>query len=444
MSSSKLQKCDLRFIEGQSDRISQDKNRKSKTVMIFELSIGGHYAEYIAHIFEYWQRQKITGKLYIVVSPLFFQQHSDIAKLAAKCNPEYIRLIAVNQQVSDQLKPHNNLISRNIRAWQEYTLASKYAKRLGAEHIFFPYFDTRQIPLILGKSLPCSYSGIYFRPSFHYQYFGKHRFTWKYQLQQWREKLTLSLVLKDSKLTNLFCLDPFAVKYINCLIDNQKANYLPDPVKTYDNSQADLQQMKDKLGIERSRQVYLLFGGIDSRKGLDQLLESTDFIPQNLHNQLCILVVGSINEKYYRSCSDKIDQLCQQTAIQIIIKNQYIPEIDIQKYFELADVVLALYQSHVGMSGIVNRAAATQRPVLSSNYGLMGEITRRYKLGLTVDSTSPKEIAEGLIEFLSNSPKEHCDLNKMKAFAEQNNPHRFAEVIFQHLMSQKKQNQMMN
>jgi glycosyltransferase involved in cell wall biosynthesis len=99
----------------------------------------------------------------------------------------------------------------------------------------------------------------------------------------------------------------------------------------------------------------------------------------------------------------------------------------------MADVILAPYQRHVGMSGILLLAAAAQKPVLSSNYGLMGEIVRRYELGLTVDSTEPKEIAKGLTRFLVEDSDKLCDRAKMKSFAEQNSAEEFARVIFEHL-----------
>ncbi len=43
-------------------------------------------------------------------------------------------------------------------------------------------------------------------------------------------------------------------------------------------------------------------------------------------------------------------------------------------------------------------------PVLSSDFGLMVEVTCRYGFGLAVDSTVPGEIAKGFSRFLLESP----------------------------------------
>lgn len=412
------------------DNIIQKANHR---IMIFELSFGGHYPEYISHLINYWCEHNIPGKLNIVVSPQFFQQHFDVVKLVENYNSEEIKFITITPKEFANLRPFNTSINRNIRAWQEFKLIKKYAFKLKPNHIFFPYFDTRQIPIILGECLPCAYSGIYFRPSFHYKYFANYHSSWRDKLQQWREKFSLSKVLNNSQLKTLFCLDPFAIKYINETNRENKAVYLPDPVQVYSNLSSNLDKLKLSLEIDHYRQVYLLFGDLSKRKGLDKLLEAIALLPSNLCQKLCLLLVGSMTENNYKKCLSTITQLTNSLPVQIVIKNQYIPETEIQNYFELADVILAPYQRHVGMSGILNRAAVAQKPILSSSYGLMGEIIRRYQLGLAVDSTKVTAIAEGLTEFLIKSPDKYCDLDSMKRYAEQNSPQHFANVIFENL-----------
>jgi glycosyltransferase involved in cell wall biosynthesis len=85
------------------------------------------------------------------------------------------------------------------------------------------------------------------------------------------------------------------------------------------------------------------------------------------------------------------------------------------------------------MSGTLVLAAAAQKPVLSSNYGLMGKLVQDYHLGLTLDSTQPREIAKGLTRFLQEPESVLCDRTLMKKFAEQNSAEKFADVIFNHI-----------
>lgn len=414
---------------------SHASNTTATNLMIFELSVGGHYPEYISHLIYFWNEYQIKGHLNIVVSPLFLQQHGDVVNLAKELKLNNVRFTAITSTESDILKAFNTGINRNIRAWQEFRLMRKYAAKLKCNRVFIPYIDTLQIPIILSRSLGITYSGIYFRPSFYYQEVFQYKSTLRDRLQQWREKLTLSLLLRDRQLKTLFCLDPLAIEQINKLGKKPKAMYIPDPVQIHANSFANVQQLKSSLEIEKSRQVYLLFGAMGKRKGLDKLLESVNLLPESLCHQLCILLVGKMPDDLRQEYLNAIERLTSNLPVQIIIRDRYIPEKQIQSYFQLADVILAPYQRHIGMSGIINRATVAKKPVLASDYGLMGEMTRRYKLGLAVDSTKATEIAAGLTKFLTESPNAYCDFDLMEQYAARNTPEKFAHTIFKQILN---------
>jgi glycosyltransferase involved in cell wall biosynthesis len=143
-------------------------------------------------------------------------------------------------------------------------------------------------------------------------------------------------------------------------------------------------------------------------------------------------MVGQVDKGVKVKVDSIVTDLNRERSLQIIQHYQFVPETEVAKYFQLADAVLATYQRHVGMSGILLLAAAAQKPVLADNYGLMGEITRQHQLGLTVDATKPEAIAEGLTQMLTQSEK-LGDRDKMKQFAAQNSPQSFAQTILQHI-----------
>jgi glycosyltransferase involved in cell wall biosynthesis len=156
-------------------------------------------------------------------------------------------------------------------------------------------------------------------------------------------------------------------------------------------------------------------------------------LPPDLEQRLCLVIAGQANAQERTRITAQISELQQKCKVQIITHCEFVPESDVQIYFQLADVVLAPYQKHVGMSGILIWAAVAQKPVLSSNYGLMGELVRRYRLGVVVDSTSPAQIAEGLVQCLGRSPQELGDPQQMQAFAQENSADKFAHTIFKAL-----------
>jgi glycosyltransferase involved in cell wall biosynthesis len=237
----------------------------------------------------------------------------------------------------------------------------------------------------------------------------------------------------EMKLNNLFCLDPLTIPYLEKYQSPVKVSHLADPVQIYNQSGSKLNELRESLGIEADKEVFMLFGSLSDRKGIHQLLEAVLMLPADLAEKLCLLLVGPSVAIDRTRMENRMAEILQSLPVKIIRCDQFIFDREIQAYFQIADVILAPYQRHVGMSAILVRAAAAQKPVLSSDYGLMGEITRRYELGLTVDSRFPKEIAQGITQMLRVSPTKFGNPDKMKSFAQENAAERFAQVIFDHL-----------
>lgn len=402
-----------------------------RRIMLFDLSIGGHHPNYIQQLVHYWNDNKVPGKLEVVVSPRFLEAHGDVVDLSTHLERSDIRFTAITAQEEAELGSRKTFISRTKRSFQEWELLCKYASLVKATQCLIMYFDTAQIPLAIGISSPCPFSGIYFRPTFHYSKFSNYRLSWKEQLQQRREKFILSRVLRHSQFHRLFCLDPFAVKYLQNY--EGQVIYLPDPVSTKPEFSIQPEVLKGQLGIEPNRRVFLLFGALTGRKGIHKLLDAISMLPPNLSQCCCLLLVGEIKSTDQPIVEAKIASIRQSLPVQIITHYQFVPDAEIQSYFHLSDVVLAPYQRHVGMSGILLLAAAAQKPVLSSDYGLMGELVRSYDLGLPVDTMAPSEITGGLVRFLTELPETFGDRQSMRQFAEQNATEHYARVIFENL-----------
>lgn len=407
-------------------------------LLLFELSYGGHYASYIRYLVEHWCNAHYDGHLHILVSPQFLHHHADVVFLAQ--DQSNLTFTAITTSEAAFLLPRSSPLNRAKRALQEWTLLARYASQLSITHCLLLYFDTFQSALMLRRPAPCHISGIYFRPTLHYKQFKMTQLSWKDRLQQQREAWVVPWVLQHPQFHTLFCLDPFATEWLQQIPSAVRRVYLPDPVPLPVEELAQSDRLHH-LGILPGRTVCLLFGSLDGRKGIHQLLKALQLLPDALAQKLCVLLVGKIDPTDQFQVSVRIDALAQKRTVQIIMQDRFIPEADIDAYFQRADIVLAPYQRHVGMSAILVRAAGAQKPVLSSNYGLMGEVTRQYRLGLAVDSTVPHEIAQGLMQLLSE-PLDGWDRDSMKLFAAQNSVEVFTKTIFQHFCSQP--NQLLN
>lgn len=404
-------------------------------IMMFDLATGGHHPNYIRHFINYWCEKKLPVDLDVVVSPKFIDEHYDVVKIPIEYNKSQIRFLSITTEEYSDLISHSFFLQRIFGEWNLYC---KYAKELKAEHCLLMYLDTLQLPIVLGKISPCKFSGIYFRPTFHYSDFDNYKPSWKDIFRQWRQKLLLSKVLNNSQFKCLFSLDPLAIKYIEKLHTSSKIIHLPDPVIQYEFEPYKIEQLRQKLGIDTDKKIFLLFGRLTNRKGIYQLLEALRLLPSKVCQKLCFLLVGYIPSTDKKLIQEQIKIISQSLPIQIIICNEFIAEEEVHLYFELADVILAPYQKHVGMSGILLLAAAAKKPVLASNYGLMGQLVRQKRLGITVDSTSPQAIADGIINFIND--KQHqaifFDLKMIDKFVEENLVENFSNTLFKHISAQ--------
>ncbi len=401
-------------------------------LLLFELGLSGHRPGYLQHLVRFWNERNLAGVLNVVVRPEFIHRYPDIVDLATKSGQGQVNFVPLTdaEEAETYLADRANSKALNFREW---ALLAKYADRLNASHSLIMYFDFMSLPAAQGKPIGCPFSGIYFRPTFHYNTFEFYQPAWSDRFQQWREKAVLSWVLQHSQLQTLFCLDQFATDQFDSFHSKAEVVYLPDPVQIYPESTGVTAQLRQQLGIDPDRKVFLLFGELSDRKGLSKLLSAIALLSPIDCQKLCLLLVGPIAKASQPLIRHQVSCLSDGLPIQMIIHDQFVPDSQIQPYFQLADVVLAPYQRHVGMSAILVRAATAQKPVLSCNYGLMGELTHRHRLGLAVDAAQPEQIANGIRQFLRTDPETFCDRQKMQQWASQNTAEKFASTIFNHI-----------
>ena len=410
--------------------------------MLFDLEVDGHHAGYIRYLLHYASQSAVRwpnnnhkscadgcckgGRLSVVVSPEFLRKHLDVVQMPTGANIEWV---AISE--AELSWYHASFGSLVRRAWAEWRLFCRYAKRLGANQALIMCVDRFQLPLALQLPAPCDVSGSYFRPTVHYHNLRFYKPFRGDRSRAWRQALLWRLACRHPRLKVLFSLDPLAVEPLQRL-GRTKVVHLPDPVECYEHSTGSCtsNKLRDELGIEEERRVFLLFGALDERKGIYQLLDSLTHLPVFELRRLCVLLIGQVRVADQAQLRSQIASISNSLPVQLILHNQFVAEEEVPLYFDIAHVVLAPYQRHVGMSGILMLAAALGKPVLASDYGLMGEIVRLRSLGITVDSTQASEIAKGISAFLAGEPREMFDSDSAAQFARENSAEAFAEVVW--------------
>ena len=390
-----------------------------KNILIFEPDASGHHSGYLYHLIINFLQNDYSYKLIILVSPDFFLKHPQILQKTLSPRVQWIKF---SEKEFVEWKKPKSVFKRSVLEWD---LFCQYAKKYNSILGFFMYIDYLQLAVLSQPAPPCPISGILFRPTL----VNYPANSWKERLNYWRKNITLKFFVKNKNLDSLFNLDPFATEYILKNWNTEKVKFLPDPVQVYPTTKTK-SEVKTSLGIDESKMVFLIFGFLDSRKGIADVMKAIGKISGETSQKGCLLIVGPWEENERKLFNIQLPKIQQTTDFQIVVKDDFVKDEDIQQYFKVADYAFALYNKHFGMSAIMVRAAAAQKPLISSNFGLIGKIVVKNELGITID----KDLKEKL-EMLLNNEISIGNKEKMRAFAELNQADNYAKVILEHFKS---------
>jgi glycosyltransferase involved in cell wall biosynthesis len=387
----------------------------NKNILIFEPDSSGHHPGYLYHLIINFLENEYPFNLTVLVAPDFFEKHPQI--IQKTLSPRVKWLIFSDPEFKNWQEIKAKSVTK--RSFFEWELLRKYITESKSVYAFLMYIDYLQMALLTQKALPCPVSGILFRPTL--VNYPAHSV--KEMLNSWRKNLTLKLFVKNNSLDSLFNLDPFATDFIQQNWKTDKVKFLPDPVQVYPSTKS-VAELRNDLQIEPNRKVFLIFGFLDSRKGISEVMEAVSNISKENSSKATLLIVGPWEESERKKFDEKIGGVLQNSDIQIIVKDEFIQDEDIQAYFEVSDYILALYAKHIGMSAIMVRAAAAQKPFLTHNFGLMGKIVTENQLGMIVENDLAEKMTKLLSENIEVGNKE-----KMREFAELNSAENYAKVI---------------
>lgn len=381
-------------------------------VLAIEVEVQGHHADYVLLYARSFLAAGVDARF--VVTPRFFRLHADVVEQVAELDPERISIVSLTEEESAAMEKNSWL--RYFHAWP---LFCKYCREFNADHGLVMYFDFYQLPMLMGQKPPCPFSAIYFRPTFHYHTLENYTQTWKEWVRAKRKEVVLRRVVKQSSLASLLCLDEIAADYIRKRFSPTcEIRHIAD---SFDEGARDVEHeaaIVQRLGIEPGRRVFCLQGVLDRRKGIKELLECLVHIPEDAASKICILLLGKLNEGHRDEILSLVESLQSRLSVQIILKDEWITG-SVQHYYRLSDVILATYQGHMGSSSALIRAALAGKPVLSSDYGLMGAITRKHNLGMDVDTGDSRAMAAALTELATCDLDDVLDLEEASRYAKQ-------------------------
>ena len=179
--------------------------------------------------------------------------------------------------------------------------------------------------------------------------------------------------------------------------NNKPKTSYPHPIYDHYGEQMSKEEACQALNLNPENQYMLFFGLVRAYKGLDLLLDAFGKVKDQLPN-LQLIIAGEFYEdedKYRAQISNN------QLTNKVIIKNEFIADADLRKYFGAANLIVQPYKTAT-QSGVTQVAFHFEKPMLVTNVGGLGEIVHDHKMGYAVEPNADA-IAAALTDYYTHS-----------------------------------------
>lgn len=176
--------------------------------------------------------------------------------------------------------------------------------------------------------------------------------------------------------------------------------FSPHPIYDHYGERMTKEEACKALGLDAQKDYMLFFGLVRTYKGLDLLLDAFGKVKDSLPN-LQLIIAGEFYED-----EDKYRTQIAGLGLteRVIIRNEFVPDGDLRKYFGAADLIVQPYKTAT-QSGVTQVAFHFEKPMLVTNVGGLGEIVHDHKMGYAC-APNAEDIAEDLMDYYQNKRQE--------------------------------------
>lgn len=177
-------------------------------------------------------------------------------------------------------------------------------------------------------------------------------------------------------------------------------SFSPHPIYDHYGERMTKAEACKALGFDSTKNYMLFFGLVREYKGLDILLDAFGEIKNRLPD-LQLIIAGEFYED-----EDKYRAQIESNGLtdRIILRNEFIPDGDLRKYFGAADLIVQPYKTAT-QSGVTQVAFHFEKPMLVTNVGGLGEIVHDHKMGYACEPTV-EAISADILDYYKNNRQE--------------------------------------
>jgi glycosyltransferase involved in cell wall biosynthesis len=238
---------------------------------------------------------------------------------------------------------------------------------------------------------------------------------------------SLRRLLSTNRLTTLFVhSSTFKSQLVSYGVKPSRVRVIPDPVDIPDERPAK-GKAREELNLPEQDLVLLFFGRFRHDKGTDILLEAIRTMDCQ---SLSVVFAGSPGDTTERDIQEV------QSAVpngRVILRAEFIPNDIVDHYFAAADAVVLPYRSeYSGTSGILQRAAAMNRPVIATAAGDVGPTVEHNGLGIVVEPDSVSSLQAGIQQYRNNREEIETMVDRQAVqYAEANSYEAMVDQIYE-------------
>ena len=201
---------------------------------------------------------------------------------------------------------------------------------------------------------------------------------------------------------------------------------LPDPIES-DIKITDSNTVNNivrKYAIDKRKKNLLVFGSIDERKNLFNIIDALRLLPIELKRDIHLVIAGklenNVREKYLSYIKKYKDE------ISIAYNDGFVNAEEREPLFEKCNLILMPYINFFSASSVLGHTIIHNKNVVVSDKGLIGRIVKEHRIGIAVNTSSPESIKNGICELLINNKNYQYD---SKALVNFYSPENFCKTI---------------
>ena len=368
--------------------------------LIFDSSVTGHHLEYLHHY--YMEAIGHTDEEYVIMVP------NDFIKVKKEYDWPYssnISFFYIPEEDEILLKETNFY----KLGWNTSKILQRAVRKIKPDRVLLTML-MQFIPFIIFL-LPRNVRvrGIMYK----IYLYEVHRMG---KLRLAAERLRFWLAARSSKIEQIFVLnDEDSARTFNTLYSTSKFRSLPDPVPSVDFSK--VKSVREELGVSPVEKLYLHFGGLDGRKGTIDILKSIIASKKGELKDSCFVFAGRINKNTLNDFYDLLSVAKEKTRI--LVFDQFCSYDFLWNLCYSCDVILMPYNLTSLSSGILGYAAVFNKPVIGPDNGLIGNLIKKYELGISTQFPLKPEIYNNHIYNSEKGCSLYVITNSVKKFREE-------------------------